>query len=155
MQTNPVIDPPVVGDPGMMRSQMSTVPVASTISAFPGPLTSVPAGTPLGAAVHTIRYEAEGIGNEYTEIAPMMVGAFPIEFLGGYPYEGLMTAGQSQHMLHQCSNSFSRNAEFVVTNFDMFRRRNVSQGVAKMFKSDPESMNELTEALQDPDFKEL
>ena len=66
-----------------------------------------------------------------------------------------MTAGQSQHMLHQCSNSFSRNAEFVVTNFDMFRRRKVSQGVAKMFKSDPESMNELTEALQDPDFKEL
>jgi len=77
---------------------------------------------------------------------------FPWLFPNGYPYKGALKENELKHMLNQASNAFSSEATFVFLCFDMLRRRSVSRGVHAVFKNDPESIEELTKALNDPNF---
>lgn len=102
--------------------------------------------------IYGISYDQDAIANEYSQCKEMMEGLFPWLFPNGYPYKGALRENELKHMLNQASNAFSSEATFVFLCFDMLRRRSVSRGVHAVFKNDPESIEELTEALNDPNF---
>ena len=107
------------------------------------------------AIIHEIRYDRDSIGNEYTNLPAIMAGVFPCHFPGGYPHKGLLTDDQLYHMLNQCSLEFAHDEIFVMYTFNMMRRRKVSQGVATVFKNDKTTLDELRDALNDPEFKTI
>jgi hypothetical protein len=97
--------------------------------------------------IHKIRYRDDSMGNEYNQFPEIMMGTFPTLFPYGYPFGGKLEVDQLRHMLHQCSNAFSSDPNFVMYCWNMLQRRNVSQGACSAFKDDPETLNELMEAL--------
>ena len=73
----------------------------------------------------------------------------------GYPHEGILHKDEVLHMMHQASNSFSNDANFVMYVSNMMHRRSVSQAVANVFKDDPSTLEQFQVALNDPTFREL
>ena len=84
-----------------------------------------------------------------------MSDTFPTHYVFGYPFAGQLTEEQLQHMLHQGSNIFSDDAMWISFIFNLLHRRKVSQAVSLLFKDDPDSLNQLTDCLNDPEFQPL
>ena len=97
--------------------------------------------------LHKIRYKDDSLGNEYNQFPEIIGGTFPTLFPYGYPFAGKLEADQLKHMLHQCSNAFSSDPNFVMYCWNMLQRRNVSQGSSNVFKDDQETKDELIAAV--------
>ena len=84
-----------------------------------------------------------------------MSNTFPTQYVFGYPFKGPLTQDQLNHMLHQGSNIFTDDAMWIAYIFNFLHHKKVSQSVSVMFKDDPESLKQLIDCLNDPEFKTL
>ena len=105
--------------------------------------------------VNRIRYDRDGIGNEYTETASIMGGSFPDLFPCGYPHEGILQNDEVKHMINQASNRFTSNPIYLMYINNMLTRRKVSQAVSSLFKDDKSTLDQLKNALDDPTFRNV
>jgi hypothetical protein len=101
-----------------------------------------------------ISHENDAI-NEFVNFSMIMNGAFPHLFLHGYPFKGAPTTAETVHMMEQCSNVFNTSFLFIMYLFNVATRFASSKGVFKVWKSDPNSLQQLSDALNDDTFLPL
>jgi hypothetical protein len=85
-----------------------------------------------------------------------MNGAFCTLFPFGYPliHKGPVNDKALKHMLNQCSNAFTSEPHFIMHQFNLKRRRLVSQGVTAVFKDDQTCLDDLKAYRETEGYKE-
>ncbi|KAJ3307897.1 hypothetical protein HDU76_004280 [Blyttiomyces sp. JEL0837] len=122
-----------------MEEVETAVPTSATPTARIGQRVQISAGTTLV--------------NEFDEIAELLRGAFPLNFLLGEGVENPLSNELQQHYFQQYNNSFIDNLDFIMLRFNQQQRHTAIQTVAIRAKTQHGSFGAFNRILNRPNLK--